>query len=77
MVSNTTQHPLPGSSRTQSVQCTVRWEGGEVNHREGSRGNSSQSWVENTIMTDCISNLWTLLNTSKDDIFSFGVFVVN
>jgi hypothetical protein len=23
-------------------------EGGELSHREGERGNSSQSWVENT-----------------------------
>jgi hypothetical protein len=33
------------------------WPGwvGEFNHREGGRGNSSQSCVENTNMTDCIS----------------------
>ncbi len=30
---------------------------GEFNRREGERGNSSQSWVENTNMTDCISSL--------------------
>jgi hypothetical protein len=29
--------------------------GGEL--REGERGNSSQSWVKNTNMTDCISSL--------------------
>ncbi len=32
-------------------------EGGELNQREGYRDNSSQSWVENTNMTDCISSL--------------------
>jgi hypothetical protein len=37
--------------------------GGELNQREGERGNSSQSWVENTYMTDSISNLKTLINT--------------
>jgi hypothetical protein len=31
--------------------------GGEFNQREGYRGNSSQSWVENTNMIDCISSL--------------------
>jgi hypothetical protein len=34
--------------------CSPR-EGGEFNQREGYRGNSSQSWAENTTMTDCIS----------------------
>jgi hypothetical protein len=30
--------------------------GGEkMNYTEGYRGNSSQSWVENTTVTDCIS----------------------
>ncbi len=29
----------------------------EVNQREGKRGNSSQRWIENTNMTDCISSL--------------------
>jgi hypothetical protein len=32
-------------------------EGGELNQREGERGNGSQSWVENTNMIDCISSL--------------------
>jgi hypothetical protein len=31
--------------------------GGELNQREGERENSSQSWVENTNTTDCISSL--------------------
>jgi hypothetical protein len=30
---------------------------GELNQREGERGNRSQIWVENTNMTDCISRL--------------------
>ncbi len=34
-----------------------RGEGGELNQREGKMGNISQSWVENTYMTDCISSL--------------------
>ncbi len=34
--------------------------GGELNQRAGERGNSSQSWVKNTNMTDWISSLQTL-----------------
>jgi hypothetical protein len=34
--------------------------GAELNQREGESGNSSQSWVENTNVTDCISSLYTL-----------------
>jgi hypothetical protein len=30
---------------------------GKMNQREGQRGNSSQSSVKNTNMTDCISSL--------------------
>jgi hypothetical protein len=30
---------------------------GEMNWKEGERGNSSQSWVENANLTDCISCL--------------------
>ncbi len=33
----------------------------ELNQRELDRGNSSQSWLENTNMTDCISSLPNLL----------------
>jgi hypothetical protein len=67
MVYNTTQRPPLPSSHTLSVSvykcryCTLtlgRGGGvGEVNHREGLRGSSSQSWVENTNMTECISSL--------------------
>ncbi len=31
--------------------------GRELNQREGKRGISSQSWIENSNMTDCISSL--------------------
>jgi hypothetical protein len=37
--------------------------GGGLNQREGERGNSSRSWIENTNMTDCISSLKNLRNT--------------
>ncbi len=37
--------------------------GGELNQREGEKGNSSQSWLENTNMTDYISGLETPINT--------------
>jgi hypothetical protein len=36
---------------------TGRGGGERLNQREGAKGNSSQSWVENTYMTDCISSL--------------------
>ncbi len=55
--------PPPTSSQphTFCLYCTVLliWEGGggQVNQRERQRGNSSQSWVKNTNMTDCISSL--------------------
>jgi hypothetical protein len=62
MVSNTTQHPPPPPSHTLSVYTVLYFEfgkggGRQVNQKEGERSNSSQSWVENTNMTDCISNL--------------------
>jgi hypothetical protein len=39
--------------------CTGDGGGGgrELNQRKGDRANSSQSWVENTNMTDCLSSL--------------------
>ncbi len=40
---------------TNSHRKGVR--GGELKQREGVRDNSSQSWVENTSMTECISCL--------------------
>ncbi len=44
LVSNRTQHSPPPPSHTLKG-------GGEVNQRRSYRGNSSQSWVENTNMT--------------------------
>jgi hypothetical protein len=59
--------------------------GGELNQREG--GNSSQSWVENTSITDCFSSLLTLINNCRkvpllvifldDDILLNDVYIVN
>jgi hypothetical protein len=37
--------------------------GGELNQREGEKGNRIQSWVENTNITDCISSQLTMINT--------------
>jgi hypothetical protein len=63
--------------------------GWEFNQREGQRGNSSQSWVENSNLTDCISNLHCInfdkhlpqksLNRSSflDENIWFGVYIVN
>jgi hypothetical protein len=63
--------PLKHCIRVYSI-LIHRGKGGELNQREGKgwgrftknvklregeRGNSSQSWVENTNMTDCISSL--------------------
>ncbi len=54
----------PSQPHTVCMYCTLILGrgGGELNQRDGQRGNSSQSWVENTNMTDCtqctcISNL--------------------
>ncbi len=58
-----TTYPLPLTHCIQVyvVQHTVlihteKGGGGELNQREGERVNSSQSWVENTNMTNCISS---------------------
>ncbi len=57
------QNPIFPALRTvyvYTVYCTYsdrEGGGGKLNQREGSRGNISQCWVENTIMTDCISIL--------------------
>jgi hypothetical protein len=53
-----TPYPPPYTLYT-CIQYTYshREGGGELNQREGERGNSSQSWVENINMTDCISSL--------------------
>jgi hypothetical protein len=71
MVSNTTQPPPPPPpnppSHTLSDLHDIlyvdfgRCGGGGGRGTKDKRGNSSQSWVENTNMTDCVSRL----NTSK------------
>ncbi len=53
-------HPPP--SQPHTVCTYIRYfdteKGGrELNQRVGSKGNISQSWFENTTMTDCISSL--------------------
>ncbi len=69
MVSNTNQHHPPPPNPLPATHCLyILYFDFEVNQREGERGNNSQRWVQNTNMTDCISSLETLLNTSKDDI---------
>ena len=40
---------------------------------ENVRGGLVHKRVENTNMTDCISSLQTLLNTSKDNFFSLNM----
>ncbi len=48
-------HTPPPLKHCKCVYCTVylftQGMGGEMNQREGKRGNSSQSWIENTVMT--------------------------
>ncbi len=62
IVSNTTQHPPPIRFQPHTVctYCTsTQGKGDERWTREKVRGTirSSQSWVENANMTDCISSL--------------------
>ncbi len=47
--------PLTHCKRVYSI--LIHTGKGELNQREGKRGNSSLSWVENTNMTDGISSL--------------------
>jgi hypothetical protein len=75
MVYNTTQHPLPPPPHTPQphtvfIYCTLLWEGvgGVGEAREKVERQQFIRGVENTNMTDCISSLQTILNTSKDDI---------
>jgi hypothetical protein len=53
MVSNTTQYP-PSSNTLPLYTVLDTGKKGSGNQREGERGNSSQSWVENT---NCTSSL--------------------
>ncbi len=76
MVSNTTQHPtpLPATCWLYYIYVLYFYFGkgggvGELNQREGQRGNSSQSWGENTNMAD--------YSTPVKPTFSFGFFIVN
>jgi hypothetical protein len=67
MVSNTTQHPPPPAHTVWLYFYFGNGGGGrEVNQREGQRGNSSQSWVENTNMCQSINSIF--FNTSTDVI---------
>jgi hypothetical protein len=58
------QNPIPPSPLHTIYVFTVynihTGKGGELNQREGWRGNSSQSWVENTNMTVYISILQSI-----------------
>jgi hypothetical protein len=49
--------PEPHTPPPQTYSHREGGEGGELNQRVGKKGNSSQSWVENNNMTDCISSL--------------------
>ena len=57
------QNPMPPSHLHTVYVNTVylftqgRGGGGELNQREGKMGNSSQNWIKNTNMIDCISSL--------------------
>jgi hypothetical protein len=63
MVYNTTQTPPPPPPPTATHCYTVRllweggWGGGEAEVREKVKGQQFTSGVENTNMTDCVSNL--------------------
>jgi hypothetical protein len=61
-----TQNPIPPPYTLYTCipnTCSHREGGGELNQREGEMGNCTQSWVEKPSMTDCISSLYTLINT--------------
>jgi hypothetical protein len=51
--------PPPPITLYTCIQCTYshRERGRGLNQREGEKGNSSQSWLEYTSMTYCISSL--------------------
>ncbi len=53
---------------------TEKGGGGELNQKEGLRGNSLQSQVEDTNMTDCIFSLLSLINTCRKVTFQVIFF---
>jgi hypothetical protein len=64
------------SSKKMSCKGTLRQvflcpsytggEGAELNQREGERGSKSQSWVENTNMTECTQEIGYLQSIDSD-----------
>jgi hypothetical protein len=53
-ITNKEKTQIPKSeSKKFSILCTFKGRGRGLNQRERERGNSLQSWVENTNMTDC------------------------
>jgi hypothetical protein len=61
MVSNTNQPPCQHCLYILYFEFGPGvWGGGGEPEREGQRDISSQNWVENTTMTDCISTLQSL-----------------
>jgi hypothetical protein len=52
-----TTYPLHNVNVYTVFLFTQGWGGGRIEPGEKGEGNSSQSWVENTNMTDSISNL--------------------
>ncbi len=54
------QNPKPPNTLYTCIHCILIRTGkggGDLKRRGDYRGNSSQSWVENTNMTDCIFSL--------------------
>jgi hypothetical protein len=70
MVYNTTQHPPPPTATHCLYILYVYFgkRGGVGEVREKVEWQQFTRGVENINITDCISSLKTLLNTSKDDI---------
>ncbi len=66
----TAPSPPPPQLHTVCIYCTFTFGKGEWvgEVREKVEGQQFTRGVENINMTDCISSLQTLLNTSKDDI---------
>jgi hypothetical protein len=54
---NPVQPPPPLQSVYVYTVHTGKGGGGDLNQREGERGNSSPSWFKNTNVTDCTSSL--------------------